>query len=85
VAAIGVVAASRKPPPAKPKAKGKPKPILKGRLVRLIPTQVTISYSFKNKKTGKIIPMRTTSKPLVLKVVKPAKGKPRLDKSRRRR
>ncbi|MBV9851386.1 MAG: hypothetical protein JO250_17085 [Armatimonadetes bacterium] len=53
--------------------------------MRLIPTQVTISYSFKNKKTGKIIPMRTTSKPLVLKVVKPAKGKPRLDKSRRRR
>ena len=41
------------------------------------------NYSYK--KTGKLHPMKTVSKSPVLKVVKPAKGKPRLDKSRRRR
>ena len=69
--------------PAKPshatkaagKRAGKHTPVLKGRLIRTLPARVTVFYSFKDKKTGKLHPMATVSKTVMVKVVKPGKRK----------
>ncbi len=70
----GTVAAPPKHPPTA-QTKKKPKIVPHGRLIRIIPTRVTVFYSFKNKKTGKLYPMAAVSRTLKIKVVKPVKRK----------
>ena len=71
----GLMAAPHKPPATPAKTRKKPKVIPHGPLIRIIPTRVTVFYSFKDKKTGRIYPKKTTSKPLKVKEFQRVKRK----------
>ena len=79
----GVGPAAAKPPRAG-QAIHRPKPVLKGRLIRTVPARVTMFYSFKDKKTGRLHPMAAVSKTVVVKVVKPSAGKAHPGRPRRK-
>ena len=71
---MGAAAAHKKHPPTVGHHQ-KPKPVPKGRLVRVLPVRVTMFYSIKDKKTGALTHLSAVSRTLKVKVVKPAKRK----------
>lgn len=70
--------------PQKSPGKVKPEPAPTSHVLRIIPTRVTVFYSYRDKKTGQLHPMAMVSKTVTVKVVKPEPKNPHPNKSHRK-